>query len=106
MSLAHRHVASRRTTSHEDDADHDQNDRACDEDLKCSATKVGVDPEDLLDPVHHMPPVRVCAYAPHAGGYALRDLCVRKRLGSARTLFPGEDLICLLADGPARLAPR
>ena len=56
MSLAHRHVASRRTTSHEDDAHDDQNDRTRDEDLKCSATKVGVDPEDLLDPVHHMPP--------------------------------------------------
>jgi hypothetical protein len=47
----------------------------------------------------------ICAYALHAGGYPLRDLCVRKRLGSARTLFPWEDSICLLADVPARPAP-
>ena len=103
--LAHRHVASRRPTAHEHDADDDQNDRTRDEDLKCPATKVGVDTEDLLDPVHHKPPARICAYALHAGGYPLRDLCVRKRVGSARTLFRGEDSICLLADVPARPAP-
>ena len=106
MSLAHRHVAARRATSHEHDADDDQNDRTRDEDLKCAATKVGVDAEDLLDPVHHIPPARTCAYALHAGGYPLHDLRVRKRLGSARTLLSGEDSICLLADALARPAPR
>jgi hypothetical protein len=34
MSLAHRHVAARSTTSHEHDADDDQNDRTRNEDLK------------------------------------------------------------------------
>src|SRR5439155_1568903 len=48
------------------------------------ATKVGVDAEDLLDPVHRIPPARCAPTRLLARGYPLRDLHVRKRVGSAR----------------------